>query len=73
MYPSWDDFCVLGNEDRKMVLLLSSRQKALARITEVIARVRDRLTGVRDRYRPEKHYMRGPGPKSKHAGANKHE
>jgi hypothetical protein len=22
----------------------------------------------RDRYRPEKHYMRGPGPKSQHKG-----
>jgi hypothetical protein len=54
-----------------MTLILSSRQKTLARFAELISRVRDRLTGARDRYRPEKHYMRGPGPKSTRAGANK--
>jgi hypothetical protein len=56
-----------------MGLLLVSGQKTLARITEMISRMRDRMTGPRDRYRPEKHYMRGPGPKSKRISADKQE
>lgn len=60
-------------KDRIMKLLLRSRQKTLARIAETISRMRDRLTMARDRYRPEKHYMRGAGPKSKRASTNKQE
>ena len=55
-----------------MELFLRSRQKTLARISEAISRMRDRLA-ARDAYRPEKHYMRGPGPKSKRTGTNKKE
>jgi hypothetical protein len=56
-----------------MALFLGSGQKALARVTFMITRLRDLLVGSRDRYRPEKHYMRGPGPKSKIANTNKQE
>jgi hypothetical protein len=54
-------------------LLSRTGHGLLTRLGEAISRVFERLAGPRDRYRPEKHYMRGPGPKSKHAQANKQE
>ena len=55
-----------------MGLFLRSQQKTLARVSAAIARVRDRFA-ARQVYRPEKHYMRGPGPMSKRASASKKE
>ncbi len=34
-----------------------------ARMTEWVRELRDRISKLSDAYRPELHYMRGPGPK----------
>jgi hypothetical protein len=54
-------------------LSLCNTGRIFARLSEKIGRMIERLVGGRDRYRPEKHYMRGPGPKSSRAGAPRHE
>jgi len=48
-------------------LSLRTGQKLFRRLSKAIAHTFGRLAGGDTRYRPEKHYMRGPGPKSKRA------
>jgi hypothetical protein len=50
---------------------LRSAPVRLVRPQVVIQAVRNALRGLADPYRPERHYMRGPGPKwrAKHLGA----
>ena len=45
-------------------------QPLFRRLTEIVTRWRVLLDPARNRYRPELHYMRGPGPKwhAKHQG-----
>jgi hypothetical protein len=38
-------------------------QPLLRRLTEIVTRWQALLDVARNRYRPELHYMRGPGPK----------
>lgn len=46
-------------------LSLRTGQKIFARLSKAVARTFARLADADNRYRPEKHYMRGPGPKAK--------
>ena len=45
-------------------------QPLLRRLTEIVTRWQGLLGFAHNRYRPELHYMRGPGPKwhAKHQG-----
>jgi hypothetical protein len=47
-----------------------SRRQPGLRLATAVAGLRKVLSGLFDRYRPELHYMRGPGPKwhEKHDG-----
>jgi hypothetical protein len=48
-------------------LSLRAGQRFFARVRKAIARTFERFTDTDTHYRPEKHYMRGPGPKAKRA------
>jgi hypothetical protein len=52
-------------------LSLRAGQRFFAQLSKAISRAFGRLAGTDNRYRPEKHYMRGPGPKSTRTAANK--
>ena len=48
----------------------STRSNAPGFLSDLANRLHDVVTGLVDPYRPELHYMRGPGPKwhAKHSG-----
>jgi hypothetical protein len=54
-------------------LSLRAGQRFFARLRRAVARTFERFTDANNHYRPEKYYMRGPGPKAKRAAAPKRE